>query len=183
MVLVALFFGVRYVQNNFGLTTDPAKIEAMAYEILPVRIPDNFEPVFGMHMEKGLQDPMAIFNDPRSRASENNLVLFARTGVFDHEAMFNEFDEGGSGMRIQIGDDVAGEEETFPVVYAGQEYQVVLQEAVNENEALQRSMVLVIPDGERTILLAVSGAAEDLPSTLIQEILDAKITTPPVAEE
>lgn len=183
LAAVAMFLGWRFVQKNYGLTTDPIKIEAMAHGVLPVQIPERFDPLFGMHMEKGLKDPMAIFTDTKSRTSETTLVVFARTGVFDHQAMFNEFNEGGSGMRIQIGDDVAGEEESFPVLWRGQEYPVILQEAIDGGEVLQRSMVVVIPDGERTLLLAVSGAAEDLPSSLIQEILDTDLGESPAVTE
>lgn len=174
LVFLAVFLGYRWVQNNHGFTWKDEEVVAIATEALPIVVPERFDPMFAGYMEEGLKDPMAFFLDEGSRSNETYLTFFSRTGSFTYEQMVAEYDsaEGeGSGLRIQVGKDIEGEEERFPALYREREVEVILQEGLDENQILQRSLVTIIPEDGRTVMVILKGPADSLPSSTMQELL------------
>ena len=188
LMVLALFLGFQWVKKNFGITTDSAKVFAMAEDAASVRIPDGFEPLFGTYTRKGRMDPMSIFMAHESRTQETTLIIYERTGAYTEEEMFAEISQEGSGMQVDVGVESVGEDEHFPVTYLGKEYQGLLREGLDEEQRVQRVLLSVIPLEETTLLILFAGDPEIIRRELLQEILDsglkadAMLTTPPTDE-
>lgn len=177
LAVLALYLGYNWVKKNHGMTWVDSEVLMVAEEVLPVVVPERFDPLFAVYTEEGLIDPLAMFLDSKSRTSETTLILFSRTGTYTFEQMVEDFDTsdtGSSGIRIDVGEELEDGEERFPVLYRGETYEAVLKEGMRDNEGtltMQRNLITIIPQGERTIMVLLDGPAEDLPSTLMQEIL------------
>lgn len=178
LILLAGGFGVRWVYKNFGWTNDDSAIRAIAGEILPVQIPEPYDPLFGGYSRRGKQDPFAIFLHQASRTQESALVLYAREGAFDREEMFADISAEHPGLQVSAGVEEAGPTEVFEVTYAGQEYEVLLEEGLDEDQVMIRNLILVMPMEERTILMLFSGDPKTLDRDLVQRTLDRPLPPP-----
>ncbi|MGB0953531.1 MAG: hypothetical protein ACPG31_09905 [Planctomycetota bacterium] len=189
LVVVALMLGLRHVNSNYAPTKDPLVIYERTATMLDVTIPERFTPDFSSFTVKPLRDPFVLFKDSESRTMESTLAIYSRTGTYSFEQMFEDFDSsdsGSSGMKISLGDEVSGEAERFPVLFNGEEYEVVLQEGLEEGGSMKRSLITILPVQGRTIMILFLGPAESMPSSAMQELLqEAKLAPapPPVPAE
>lgn len=179
LILLAGGFGVRWVYKNFGWTNDDEAIRVIASEILPVQIPEPFDPLFGGYSRRDKQDPFAIFLHQESRTQESAMVLYARDGSFDREEMFADISAEHPGLQVSAGVEAAGQEEVFEVTYEGQTYEVLLEEGLDEDQVMIRNLVLVMPGEGRTILVMFSGDPKSIDRDLVQRTLDQPL--PPEA--
>jgi hypothetical protein len=181
LILLAGGLGVRWVYKNYGLTMDPEKIRAIAAEILPVEVPEPFQPVWGQYTEKGLLDPLALFQVSESRTQESSMLLYSRAGTFSREDMFADISAEQPGLRISVGVEEAGEDETFEVTYQGNSFEVLLQEGLDEDQVMTRVLVLVMPLEDRTVVLLYTGEPQIIDRDLMQRTLDNPL--PPASVE
>ncbi len=173
LLFLAGWLGVRWVYHNYGWTTKEQEIFTIAERILPIRIPANYQPSFAGYSRKGQQDPFAFFVRQEGRRQSSTLILYARDGVFTYEEMFADAKAKQPGLKISTGLEAVGKKEHFPAVFQQQQVDVWLEEGLDQDQAMQRSLVVVLPQGERTILMAFLGSPEWLPHDLIQKTLDS----------
>ena len=175
VIILALFvagwLGIRWVQENLGLTSDPVELRAWSEEIIGMAPPEEFVPEYGMFADENQAEAILTFSRSLSRGSEVSLAMLLRTGQHTFTSIFQGVSLSGEGAYTKFQSEV-GEAEQYFANWGDLRVPVQLAEGYDKNEQLSRQITGLIAFPEHTVALFFKGPPEELDREIIQQMLD-----------
>jgi len=171
LMLGAGWAGCSWMKRHLGLTWSDAEVYARATEVLPIAIPDDFEPLFSLYTndEEDARDPLVMFHRSLGRGEESLLLLHQQRQAFTTAEAFNRINNARQGLRPSDLHEATHEEWELP--FRGQTLSVVLEQGLDDSEVLKRRLSVVLPWEEHYVLLFAEGSPTGIPREMMADLL------------
>lgn len=164
--------GCVWMKSHYGFTLSDDDIRARAAEMIPIAIPEDYEPMFSLYTndDELQRDPLAMFRYEKARGEESLLLIHEQQQAFSSAEAFNRINNARNGLRPASLTDASREE--WPVEFQGQQLTVVMEQGLDENEALRRRLSVVLAWDDHHVLLFADGPPNALPRDLLSTLLE-----------
>lgn len=170
-MVAAGWLGIRWVQENLGVTWDDQELLTWSEEMIGTTPLEGFEPTFGMFAGEDHREALLIFVKSLDRGSEVALTMLQRPGAHDFESIFQDVDTGKKGVYLKFASTV-GDEESYFASWGEVQVPVHLEEGYAEGEVLSRQVLGIIPFEKYSVALLFQGSPDSLDRNIVQQMLD-----------
>jgi hypothetical protein len=172
LMIFAGWAGCAWMKSHLGLTWSEGEIRARAAEVLPIAIPEEYEPLFSLYTndDELQRDPLIMFHHEQGRGVESLLLLHEQKNAFSSAEAFNRINNARNGLRPSVLSEASREE--WPLTIHGQDLMVIMEQGLNEEEALLRRLSVVLAWEDHHVLLFAEGPPQAVPRDLMSTLLD-----------